>query len=81
MEILSQHSNRLCPKFVPLTGIIFIGILHHINWNMLSYLLEYAVILIGICCHINRNMVSYLCNMASHRLDCAVIFIFNMTSY
>ena len=38
-------------------GIIFIGIWHHINWNIL---LEYDIILIGICCHIYWDMMSYL---------------------
>ena len=33
-------------------GIIFIGIWHHINWNMLSYLFEYIIILSGIYYHI-----------------------------
>ena len=47
--------------------IIFIGIWHHVYWNMSSYLLEYVIIFIGIChtifigiCHhinlfLNRN--------------------------
>ena len=47
---------------------IFIGIWHHIYWNMASYLLEYVVIFIGICCYIYWNMASYL-------LEYVVIFI------
>ena len=48
--------------------IIFIGMWHHIYWNMASHKLEYAVIcileydiiLIGIYCHIYWNMLLYL---------------------
>ena len=70
--------------------IIFIGIWHHIYWdmasyhiywNMESYLLECGIIFIGICYHIYFNMLSYL-------LEYAVIFIgiwhhinWNMLSY
>ena len=47
--------------------IIFIGMWHHIYWNMASYLLErasylleYGIMFIGIWHHIYRNMASYL---------------------
>ena len=49
-------------------GIIFIGIWHHIYWNIASYLLEYGIIFIGIYSHIYWNMLSYL-------LEYVVIFI------
>ena len=61
--------------------VIFIGIWHHIYWNMASYLLECGIIFIGIWHHIYWNMLSYL-------LEYVVIFIgicchiyWNMLSY
>ena len=41
-------------------GIIFIGIWHHIYWNVASYLWEYDIIFIGMWHHIYWNEASYL---------------------
>ena len=57
-----------CVRATNRYGIIFIGIWHHIYWNMTSYLLGYDIIFIGMWHHIYWNM-------ASHKLEYAVIFI------
>ena len=48
--------------------IIFIGIWHHIYWNVALYLLEYVIIFIGMWHYIYWNMSSYL-------LEYGIIFI------
>ena len=70
--------------------IIFIGIWHHIYWNMASYLLECGIIFIGIWRYIYWNMASYLLeygiifigiwhhiywNIVSYLLEYGIIFI------
>ena len=54
VEIWGVHTGsvRACVRQIGMSsylleyGIIFIGIWHHIYWNMASYLLEYGIILI-----------------------------------
>ena len=70
--------------------IVFIGIWHHVYWNMASCLLEYGIIFIGIWHHVYWNMSSYLLeyviifigicnhiywNMSSYLLEYVIIFI------
>ena len=57
--------------------VIFIGMWHHIYWNVASYLLECGIIFIGMWHHIYWNVASYLIywNAASYLLECGIIFI------
>ena len=64
-----------CVRATNRYGIMFIGIWHHIYWNMASYywnvasyLWEYDIIFIGMWHHIYWNMASYL-------LERGIIFI------
>ena len=63
--------------FIGIYGIIFIGMWHHIYWNVASYLLEYGIIFIGICCHIYWNMLLYLLEyiIFSALVEYVIIFI------
>ena len=57
--------------------IIFIGICHHIYWNMSSYLLEYVIIFIGIRHHIYWNMPPYLLEYVTIFIGiCDIMFIY-----
>ena len=46
------YAQAPCVRATNRYGIIFIGIWHHIHWNMASYLLEYDIIFIRIWHHI-----------------------------
>ena len=70
------------PSYLLEYAIIFIGICHHIYWNMPSYLLEYAIIFIGICHHIYWNMLSYLLEYNyNHIIGICYLIYWNMSSY
>ena len=61
-------------------GIIFIGMWHHIYWNMAPHKLEYVVISIGIYNHIKWNILSYLLKYVIIFIYCYIARVIKITS-